>query len=216
MKRVYILGGLLLLACSPLVSADDAQTVLDRATRVLASDPDNQKARYNRGWALSMMGKHAEAERDFRAVISGAEAGIKTDSLFNLGYVMFMQKNLQGALEAWKAGLRHAPHDRDMQYNYTVVRRMLQQQEEEKKNKKDEKQDQKDQEKKPGDSPGQDRPDQDNAPRETGKDQRRQRAAGSMSSEEALRLLRALQEQEQKANPQDRQILGGPRRGKDW
>lgn len=221
MRQVFLWSGFFLLLCFPLFAADDLQMVLDKAERVLATDPNNDKARYNRGWALSLLGKHAEAERDFRAVIAHAKDESKVDSLFNLGYTLFMQKNLQGALEAWKAGLRLAPHDKDMQYNYTVARRMLQEQKEKNDNKNDDKkdnkkQDTKDKEQKPASPAEQNKPEKKPSSPEAGTQQKQQGTAGSMSSREALRLLKALQEQERKANPEEKQLLGGPRRGKDW
>ncbi|HOG65724.1 MAG TPA: tetratricopeptide repeat protein [Spirochaetota bacterium] len=218
MTKTVLLTAVLMMLTVPLVSTTDAQAVLDRAQKILESDPDNLEARYNHGWASATLGKHAESERDFKAVVAKADGKMKTDSLFNLGYVLFMQKNLQGALEAWRAGLRHAPDDRDMQYNYTVVRRLLKQEEKKKDEKKDDDTDKKSGDKKNSDSGAQQPGDQKNDEKQSSQKNPggQQPRTGEMTREEAVRLLKALQEQEQKANPQDKQIMGGVRRGKDW
>ncbi|HPH01734.1 MAG TPA: tetratricopeptide repeat protein [Spirochaetota bacterium] len=218
MTKTLLLATVLFVLSVPVYAADDAQAVLDKAQKILESDPDNLEARYNHGWASATLGKHAEAERDFKAVVARADGKMKADSLFNLGYVLFMQKNLQGALDAWRAGLRHAPDDRDMQYNYTVVRRLLKQEEQKKSENKEKDKDEKSRDKKGSDSGAQQSGNHKNEEKQSGQKNPggQQPRPGEMTKEEAIRLLKALQEQEQKTNPQDKQIMGGVRRGKDW
>jgi tetratricopeptide (TPR) repeat protein len=202
-----------------LQASTDAKAILDKAEKILASDPENLSARYNHAWASAVLGKHAEAEKEFSSILARATGDLKTDTLYNLGHTQFMQKKIQAAMETWRAGLRQSPSDQDMRHNYTVARRLLQQEKNTNSNNKDEQQDKK-QNKQDGNSSSspsqQEKQNQNDPQKKDSPDARKQAAAGSMSSEEAMRLLKALQEQEQEANPREKEILGGLRREKDW
>jgi tetratricopeptide (TPR) repeat protein len=192
----------------------------EEASRALAAKPGDFRAYSRRAWAAYMRELYDEAEKDYKRALHHAPPKAHADLLYNLGNAYFMQNNLRAAAAAWRSGLRLKPNDADMLYNYAVARRLLEQEKEQ-----GERNGSKDQQSGEGEeSTGDTTREQDQQNQEgqqrgnEPQDGRRQteRQPGEMSEEEAMRLLRALQEQERQAASREKTILGGTRLDKDW
>jgi tetratricopeptide (TPR) repeat protein len=223
MTRILIAAIVLgLLPAFPLSASPDAAAVAAAASSALAADPSDYRAYARRAWAAYMREGYDEAEKDYKKALHHAPPRARADLFYNLGNTYFMQQNLQAAAEAWRSGLRLRPDDADMLYNYTVARSLLEaekKQGEKDKNSKDQQggegeNKEGDTEKEQDDQQNQDRRQKGNESQD-GKRQT-ERQAGEMSEEEALRLLRALQEQERQVSQNEKTIIEGLRLDKDW
>ena len=216
-KRLLIFV-LCLIFCFSLAASPNPDVLAAQAERALAADPNDYRAYSKRAWAAYMRELYDEAEKDYKKALYHAPSRAHADLLYNLGSTYFMQRNLRAAAETWRSGLRLKPDDADMLYNYAVARRLLEQ--EKKQGEKDD--EGKDQQSGEGENNTGDREQdgrQEQGAQQRGnesQDGRRQaeRQVGEMSEEEALRLLRALQEQERRAS--EKTIIGGVRLDKDW
>jgi len=209
---------LVLAFCVPLLAAPDPDLLLRDAERALERDSTDYRAWYKRAWAEYTRERYDEAEKDFKKALGYAPPEARADLLYNLGNSYFMQQNMQAAAETWRSGLRLKPDDADMLYNYTVARRLLEREEEKKEGEKDDTS--KDSESgEDGKNKEQDQKQEQDQEQNQGQNQEQEqnrRQPGEMSEEEALRLLRALQDQERQESQKEKAIIGGARLEKDW
>lgn len=219
MMRMLTFVFLLCLSGS-LFAAMDPDILLKEAEQALARDPADYRAYCKRAWVAYTRAQYADAEKDFKKALSCSPPEKQADILYNLGNAYFMQKNLQAAAMSYRAGLKLKPNDADMLYNYAVTRRLMD--EEKKQGERDNsgKESQSGEGENPKGSQEKEQ-DQNEDPKQNGQQDRekqtRPQAAGEMSKEEALRLLRALQEQERETTPHnDKKIISGIRLEKDW
>ena len=201
-------------------TAADVQKAEDAALRALASDPNDYRAYSRRAWAAYMRSQYEEAEKDYKKALHHAPPAARPDLFYNLGNTYFMQRNLRAAAESWRSGLRLSPGDADMLYNYTVARRLLLE-EEKKQGEKDDESEEKQSGEGESDTGDKEQERQTQEDTQAGNEpqngkRQSERQNGEMSEEEALRLLRALQEQERQASPKEKAIIGGLRLDKDW
>ena len=195
----------------------------------LQAAPDRNELRYDLGTALYKMEDFENAAKAFGSATGGEEQELTTDSWFNLGNAMLRGGKVDEAIASYKNALRLNHNDLDSKHNLEMalmMKKMMQQQQQQS-------------------SDGQDSTDQQQPPPEqqqtqqdsTGQQQQQTQAADStsasqdstrqaepdeekdgMSEEEALRLLQALESDEQEAQKEKlkRQFGQQPKAEKDW
>jgi tetratricopeptide (TPR) repeat protein len=206
---------LYLFAAFALSAAMDPDALLQEAEQALERDPTDYKAWCKRALAAYTRAQYADAEKDFKKALSSAPPEKQPDILYNLGNCCFMQKSLQAAAASYRSGLKLRPNDADMLYNYAVTRKLMNEE------KKQGDRDDSSKESQSGEGEnkqGEKEQNQNEEPKQNEQPEKQPgQQAGEMSREEALRLLRALQEQERETSPnQDKKIIGGLRHEKDW
>ena len=147
--------------------------------KALSDTGAQQAAGYNLGNALYRSGKFGEAQKAYEA----AKGSIKTGrAAYNEGNSWAEQKKWKEAMEAYKESLRRTPTAQDAQYNYNYARAQQQAQE----------QKEKEETKKQPEKPQPEKEDPKEEPRKP------EPQPSKLSKEEADRLLKALQREEEK------------------
>lgn len=162
--------------------------------RIIASKPDNQKAKFNLGNALYREGRYQESQSRFESLTSKAVNNrLREKAFYNLGNSLFKQEDYKSAIHSYEEALKIDPKDKDAKFNLELAKKMLAMQKQ--KNKK-----QKEPLKK----------------KDSGKKKaEHQQKTGQMSKEDALRLLNAL-EDNQRHKAQRIETGKGKTNVKDW
>lgn len=161
---------------------------------ILKKRANDQKAKFNAGDSLYKQGKYKESQKMFEFLTK--EDKVKKDlrqkSFYNLGNSFFKQEDYQAAINAYEQALKLNPKDKEAQFNLTLAKKMLVMPRQERKNQKEkegkEQGKKKNEQKEKERQKKEERKDKDN--RQPGP------KAGEMSKEDALRILRALEDQE--------------------
>ena len=215
----------------------DAEASYKKALEIKNNFPE---ATFNLGDAMYKQGRFDDAAKQFQlAAKLLTDTIMKARSYHNLGNCSLEKKEYEEAVKAYKQALKLNPHDRDTKYNLAYANAKLKDNSQNQQNKKDQnkqnkdnkdnKDDKKDQNKKDQDKKdgkdGQDKKDQDKKdPKDKDsqgdkKDQQNKKGGGTMTKEQAEKLLEALKAEEQKtqekmqkktAKPQDVKVE------KDW
>jgi tetratricopeptide (TPR) repeat protein len=96
--------------------------------RVSASSDKNEKAAsyYNLGNSIYRQNQPGEAKFKFLEATTVATTKTEKHKAFhNLGNTLMLEKNYQGAVEAYKNALRNNPTDEETRYNYALAKKML-------------------------------------------------------------------------------------------
>lgn len=142
--------------------AKEALEAYDRAARkVPASDP---ALHFNRGAALSALGKHDQAGQEFLRATEAKDPSLRGAAFYNLGNSFVRRNQLKEAIEAYKRSLGVNPKDERTKWNLELALRRKQ--EEEKKQKDDQNNGDKDKDDKKQDDKKQDDKNQDQAKNE--------------------------------------------------
>ncbi len=164
--------------------------------KALSDTGASRAAGYNLGNALYRSGNFAEAQKTFEAA---KKKGSSSRTSYNEGNSWAEQKKWKEAMEAYKEALRREPNAADAQYNYNYAR--LQQQAQQQKE-----QQQKQQQKQ--------QPEKED-PR--GTPEKPQPQSSKLSKEEADRLLKTLQREEEKIGERRKgEAAGEVTPEKDW
>ncbi len=116
--------------------ADEALKAYDRAVEAM---PDEPVAHFDRGQALSALGRHVEAQKEFQRASEGHDPEVKADSYYNMGNALFEQQRFKDAADAYKHTLGLRSDDKRAKWNLELaLKRMIEEKQ---------KQDQKDQDK---------------------------------------------------------------------
>lgn len=159
--------------------------------RVAATDPTNEKARFNEANALYRQDKKLDAVQLFAELTaSSAEKSTLSKAWYNKGVILTSQKNLEESIAAYKNALRNDPSDKEARENLQKALLEL------KKKQENKKQDQ--QQKKP-------------------KEQQQQNKS-RMQPKEAEQRLRLLQQKEKQVQErvQKEKTKTGAGQAKDW
>jgi len=178
-----------------------------RKAREVSKDP--LKAAFNIGDALYKQKKYKEASEQFS--VMGDESKDKPDKsriYHNLGNSLLQQNKLKESIEAYKEALRNNPTDLETKYNLAYAQNKLkQQQQQQKKNKKQDNKNKnkKDRQKNKGDKNQQNKDQQKQKQKQSqnknqNQDQSKQQQPrpGKISKQDAMRILKAMQNDEKK------------------
>ena len=102
---------------------------VEHFTEALVESPDTPELKFNRGTALSELGKTEEALNE---LISSAIQLEKTDrsaaAYFNAGNTLFSSNNIEGAIEEYKQAVKLDQSSEDIRHNLELAIRKLNQQ----------------------------------------------------------------------------------------
>lgn len=187
------------------------------------------EATFNLGDAVYKQKRYDEAIRQFQlAAQNNPDPKVRAQAYHNMGNSYLEQRKWEEAVKAYKESLKINANDKDTKYNLAYANAMLVQQKNDQKNNKDKKNDKdkdknkkddkKDQgnNKKPDSKPDQKQDDKDQQGQN--KDQKKE-GGQQMTKEEAEKLLKALQDEEQKTNQkvQQKQVkASNVKVEKDW
>ncbi|WP_159799213.1 tetratricopeptide repeat protein [Flavobacterium sp. MK4S-17] len=109
-----------------------------------SNEPTQAVSAYNLGNAIYRQDKPGEAKFAYlKAIENAKDKKDKHRAFHNLGNVFMLEKNYQGAVDAYKNALRNNPYDDETRYNYALAKKMLKENPPPKDDKKDDKKDQK-------------------------------------------------------------------------
>ncbi len=201
-------------------------------------EEENIAGRFNLGDALYRQQRYEEAAAEFGRVAELTnDPDLKGQALHNLGNSMVQQKKFEEAVNAYKEALKANPSQQDSRENLARALRQLKQQQQQQQNQKQnqdkeqqqdkqqqknekdqqkQKQDQQQQQQQQQDNNDQQKPDQ---PEEEQEQQQAQPRKDRISREDAERLLKAINADEQKVQEKvnKEKIKGRPvQTDKDW
>lgn len=89
-------------------------------------NPKSASASYNLGNSIYRQKQPSEAKASFsRAIIESKSKNEKHLAFHNLGNALMIEKDYQGAVEAYKNALRNNPSDDETRYNYALAKQKL-------------------------------------------------------------------------------------------
>ena len=193
-------------------------------TEALVEQPDSPELRFNRGTALSAVGKKDEAISELeKSANTFKKSELSAASHFNAGNTYFTSGDLNGAIEEYKKAVKLDQSSKDIRHNLELALRMLRDEQQQQKNKGNE------EDKENGDEEKQTKQDQDenkeqkeneNEEKQNEQDQQPQQQENEqqpMTPEEAQRILDALNDEEKKAfELRKMKMLSEMRQGDDW
>lgn len=141
--------------------------------RVSQSNNADKKAiaNYNLGNSIYRQNQPSEAKYKFASAVEVANTKEEKHKAFhNLGNAFMLEKNYQGAVDAYKNALRNNPLDDETRYNYALAKKKLKENPPKKDKDKDKDKDKKDEDKKDKDKKDQDKNDEDKDKKEDKKD----------------------------------------------
>lgn len=189
------------------------------------------KAEYNLGAALLRQKRYGEGREALERSIqqSGDQAGLQAKAWHNIGNSYLEEENWQQAAESFKKALRANPQDDESRYNLARALSRLQQQQQQQQENQDQnqkKEQEKQEQKKEGGEDSEPSPeqqdqkgDQDSQSQQPEKSPAENQGAPQISREDAERLLKALEEDEEKLQKDlmKKKIKIEPQPGvKDW
>lgn len=161
--------------------------------KALEKKPVSPKSSYNLGNSLYRQDNYEEAIRNFSdagRMMKDSDVKGRAASMHNLGNALLKNEKLEESIEAYKQALRLNPKDEDTRYNlaYALNQQQQQQQQKQSGDKKDDKKDDNKDEQNQQSDQSQDQDEQKDKPREK----------PQISKQDAERMLKALEIDEQK------------------
>lgn len=102
---------------------DEALSAFDQAKKERPNDP---AVEFNRGDALTKLGRYDEAKQAFQAVVdANGRPDLRQKATYNLGNVHAAQGDSREALKAYRRALTLDPMDAQARHNYEVLLRNL-------------------------------------------------------------------------------------------
>jgi len=170
---------------------------LKRYTEAQLEAPDAPQLHYNLGNVLFRKGDLEKARDEYRRALASADPGLDPRAIYNLGNTFFTRQEYKDAVAAYQRALRLDPSDADAKRNLELALLRMKQQQQPK------------QQPQGGDRKDEEKQKQQEKPTPQGGEEKKQEAAekkeprggdrkekGSLSKEEAERILNALQEDE--------------------
>jgi Ca-activated chloride channel family protein len=200
--------------------ANEYSAAEEHYRRALIKEESDQ-GRYNLGNAIYQQERYEEAVKQYEdAAQSASEAVLQARAYHNLGNAHYQQQAYDQAVEAYKEALKRAPDDLQTKYNLALAQRELklqqqrQQQEQEEKNGDEQNPSQEDQQ----ESGEQDQQQQQQQQEQNKNDnQPRPAEAVQLSEEEIRQLLQIMEQEEQQVLEKMRRLEANPKRSeKDW
>lgn len=173
---------------------------LKRYTEAQLEAPDAPQLHYNLGNVLFRKGELEKARDEYSRALASADPGLDPRAIYNLGNTFFSRQEYKDAVAAYQRALRLDPSDPDAKRNLELALLRMKQQEQQKQQprgggQKDEEEQKQDQEpEKPAAQGGEEKKQEEAERKEPRGGERKEK--GSLSKEEAERILNALQEDE--------------------
>ena len=193
--------------------------------KALEKEPDNIKGKFNLGNATYKTDGYDEAIQHFSAAAELAKDDkIKSDAYYNLGNAHFQKaqaakgEGLEKSIEAYKKSLRLNPSDMDTKKNLALTQRLLQRQQQQQQQQQQQK-DQENQEQKEEEQQQQEQQENQSQQNQDQQEQQpqEQEAAKDLNKEEAMELLKIMDDEEKKVQEKLRKAKGnGKKPLKDW
>ena len=206
---------------------EDYATAAENYYKALENDPSNVKGKFNLGNATYHSEGFDEAVLHFSAAAELAKDDVtKSNAYYNLGNTYFQKaqaeegKGLEESIEAYKNSLRLNPNDIDTKKNLALTQRLLQRQQQQQK----QQQQEQDKEQDKQDQQEQQQQQQEQQQNESGENEedkkpesQEEQAAKDLNKEEALELLKIMEEEEKKVQEKLQKVRGdGKKPEKDW
>ena len=162
--------------------------------KALEKKPLSVKSSYNLGNSLYRQENYEEAMRNFSdagRMMKESDTENRAASMHNLGNALLKAEKLEESIEAYKQALRLNPKDEDTRYNLAYALNQQQQQQQQQQQSGDNKDDNKDENK-------EEQNQQDNKPQDQDEQQDSKSEKPQISKQDAERMLKALENDEQK------------------
>ena len=206
---------------------DDFAKAAEDYYKALAKDPSNIKGKFNLGNATYKNDGYDEAVQHFSSAAELAKDNqTKADAYYNLGNSLFKKaqaeegKGLEKSVEAYKNSLRLNPSDMDTKKNLALTQRLIQmqQQEQQQQQQQEDQEQQEEQEQQEQEEQQQEQQQQQQQNQEQQEEQQQpQEQPKDLSKEEALELLKIMDDEEKKVQEKMRKAKGnGKKPDKDW
>jgi len=196
---------------------------LDLYRQAEVERPETPEIFYNEGNALAETGSYEEATEKYQKALNSDNAALQAQAYYNGGNNLFKKEDYRQAIEWYQKALELNPDDMDAKYNLELARNRLREQMQKQPQDKQQQQQQQQQQQ---DQPKPDERDkqqqqqqqeQQQKPQDQQQQQQPQPKPDEMSKEDALRILRAIEDNEnQDLKDQKRYKVQGTYRGKDW
>jgi len=193
--------------------------------KALEKDPSNLKGKFNLGNATYKNEGYDEAIKHYSTAVELAtDEETKSNAYYNLGNAYFKKQEMEKSVESYKNSLRLNPSDVSTKKNLALAQRIIQQQQQEQQqqNKDDQNQDQKDKEDQQQQQDQQQNQDQQQQDQEQQQNQDQQQQAQQqeqkdLNKEEAMQLLKIMDEEERKVQEKLRKAKSSNKKPeKDW
>ena len=206
---------------------DDFAKAAEDYYKALAKDPSNIKGKFNLGNATYKNDGYDEAVQHFSSAAELAKDNqTKADAYYNLGNSLFKKaqaeegKGLEKSVEAYKNSLRLNPSDMDTKKNLALTQRLIQmqQQKQQQQQQQEDQEQQEEQEQQEQEEQQQEQQQQQQQNQEQQEEQQQpQEQPKDLSKEEALELLKIMDDEEKKVQEKMRKAKGnGKKPDKDW
>lgn len=180
---------------------------LNRYIQAQAKKPDSALIQHNLGDALYKQGKYQEARDVYeKGLTLEPQEELKPELLYNLGNAQFRLGKYQEALDNYEKALNLTPEDEDVQFNYELVKKLLEQLEKQQEQKQDpsdskegEQKEQQDQQSSQEQSGDREQEELEQNPSEEGEEEDQEKEAQDQSSQEEEKE----EEQKQGSSEQD-------------
>ena len=204
---------------------DDFAKAAEDYYKALAKDPSNIKGKFNLGNATYKNDGYDEAVQHFSSAAELAKDNqTKADAYYNLGNSLFKKaqseegKGLEKSVEAYKKSLRLNPNDMDTKKNLALTQRLIQmQQQEQQQQQQQEDQEQQEEQEQQEQEEQQQQQQQQQSQQQKEEQEQPQEQPKDLSKEEALELLKIMDDEEKKVQEKMRKTKGnGKKPDKDW
>jgi Ca-activated chloride channel family protein len=201
---------------------------LDFYRRAEIERPETAEIYYNQANALLKNQSYEEAVEKYQKAIITEDASLQANAYYNGGSAYFIQEDYQNAIQWYENTLELNPEDMDAKYNLELARNKLREQMERKEQEGEgegqdqQQQEQEQQEQDQGEQEQQQQQQQQQQQDENQEQQQQQQQQekpkpDEMSEEDALRILKALEDSEKEDQKDIKRFKAqGTYRGKDW
>jgi tetratricopeptide (TPR) repeat protein len=170
---------------------------LKRYTEAQKEAPDAPQLHYNLGNVYFRKGDLEKAGNEYRRALDSADPGLDPRAVYNLGNTFFTRQEYRDAIAAYQRALKLNPSDQDAKRNLELaLLRMKQQQKQEPRGGDPKDEEKKEQQKQEQPTPSEGEQKKQDTPQKQQPQAGERKEKGSLSKEEAERILNALQEDE--------------------
>ncbi len=203
---------------------DDFAKAAEDYYKALAKDPSNIKGKFNLGNATYKNDGYDEAIQHFSSAAELAKDNqTKADAYYNLGNSLFKKaqteegKGLEKSVEAYKNSLRLNPNDMDTKKNLALTQRLIQMQQQEQQQQQQDQDQEEQEEQQQEEQQEEQQQEQEQSDQQKDQQEQPQEQPKDLSKEEALELLKIMDDEEKKVQEKMRKAKGnGQKPEKDW